>query len=69
MEAQCRLLEAEREIASLQARQVWLDSIVTERRGAQSILDDQGRMIAILGPRAEAWQRDREAFSSLTRLV
>ena len=62
MEAQCRLLEAEREIASLQARQVWLDSIVTERRGAQSILDDQGRMIAILGPRAEAWQRDREAL-------
>ena len=62
MEAQQRFAAAAREVASLTARQVWLDSIVADRREAQRILEEQGRILAMLQPREEAWQRDRESL-------
>ena len=60
--AQKRAVAAEREVASLHARQVWLDSILSERKEAQRIMDEQARIIAELQPRVEAWQRDRDSL-------
>lgn len=61
-EAQKLATKATREVASLRARQVWIDSILADRREAQRVMDEQARMIGDLQPRVEAWQRDRESL-------
>ncbi|MBA3960898.1 MAG: glycosyltransferase [Chthoniobacterales bacterium] len=62
MDAQHLATEAAREVASLTARQVWLDTILDERRETQRILKEQGETLANLQPRFEAWQRDRDSL-------
>ncbi len=60
IEAAARAAEAMRRSKILEARQVWLDSVLTDRWKAQQIMDHQERMIADLQPRFDALQADRE---------
>jgi GT2 family glycosyltransferase len=59
IEAQARLDEAVRAQAALEARQVWLDSLLADRWKVQEIMDHQARAIADLEQRFEALLADR----------
>jgi O-antigen biosynthesis protein len=48
IDALARVAEAERKTAALETRQVWLDSLLTDRRKVQEIMDYQARAIAHL---------------------
>jgi GT2 family glycosyltransferase len=59
IEAQARFDEAVRAQAALEARQVWLDSLLADRWKVQEIMDHQARVIADLQQRFEALLADR----------
>lgn len=59
IEAQARADEAVRAQAALEARQVWLDSLLADRWKAQEIMDHQARAIAELEQRFAALLADR----------
>lgn len=48
IDATARVTEAGKTVAALQTRQVWLDSLLTDRRKVQEIMDYQGRAVAHL---------------------
>jgi O-antigen biosynthesis protein len=48
IDAFARAQEAEKKIAAFETRQVWLDSLLTDRRKVQEIMDHQARAIARL---------------------
>jgi GT2 family glycosyltransferase/glycosyltransferase involved in cell wall biosynthesis len=48
IDALARVAEAEKRTAALETRQVWLDSLLTDRRKVQEIMDYQARAIAHL---------------------
>lgn len=48
IDAVARAAEAEKTVAAFQTRQVWLDSLLTDRRKVQEIMDHQARAIARL---------------------
>jgi GT2 family glycosyltransferase len=59
IEAQARADEAVRAQAALEARQVWLDSLLADRWKVQEIMDHQARAIADLEQRFAALLADR----------
>jgi GT2 family glycosyltransferase len=59
IEAQARADEAVRAQAALEARQVWLDSLLADRWKVQEIMDHQARAIAELEERFAALLADR----------
>jgi glycosyltransferase involved in cell wall biosynthesis/GT2 family glycosyltransferase len=48
IDAFARAAEAEKRVAAFETRQVWLDSLLTDRRKVQEIMDHQARAIARL---------------------
>ena len=60
IEATARATEAIRRSKVFEARQVWLDSVLSDRWKAQQVMDHQGRVIADLQARFDALQADRE---------
>jgi GT2 family glycosyltransferase/glycosyltransferase involved in cell wall biosynthesis len=62
MEAQKLATLAARENAALNARQVWLESILADRATAQRTLDEQAKLISEFERRLGALQRDREVL-------
>src|SRR5205807_6486616 len=60
IEAQARADEAVRAQAALEARQVWLDSLLADRWKVQEIMDHQARGIADLEQRFAALLADRK---------
>ena len=48
IDAFARMAEAEKTVAAFETRQVWLDSLLTDRRKVQEIMDYQARAIAHL---------------------
>jgi GT2 family glycosyltransferase len=54
-----RVAEAERARATLEIRQVWLDSLLADRAKVQQIMDHQAREIAELRPKFQDLLRDR----------
>jgi O-antigen biosynthesis protein len=60
IEAQARANEAVRAQAALEARQVWLDSLLADRWKVQEIMDHQARAIADLEERFAALLTDRK---------
>jgi glycosyltransferase involved in cell wall biosynthesis len=60
VEAQARADEAVRAQAELEARQVWLDSLLADRWKVQAIMDHQQRAIAELEQRFEPILEDRK---------
>ena len=48
IDAFSRAVEAEKAVAAFETRQVWLDSLLTDRRKVQEIMDHQARAIARL---------------------
>ncbi len=62
MEAQVRLEKADRAQIALEARQIWVDSIMADRWKVQEIMDHQTRTIASLEDRVKSFdilRRDR----------
>ena len=59
IEAQARRDEAIRAQAALEARQVWLDSLLADRWKVQEIMDHQARALADLNQRIEALLAER----------
>ena len=62
IDASARAMRAEKEKAAFQTRQVWLDSLLTDRRKVQEIMDHQARAIATheeLRAHFENLRRDR----------
>jgi GT2 family glycosyltransferase len=53
IDATARAKEAEKKSAAFETRQVWLDSLLTDRRKVQEIMDHQARAIASLEQRIE----------------
>lgn len=71
IDAFARATEAEKTTAAFQTRQVWLDSLLTDRRKVQEIMDHQARAIASLEKRIElllaAQEEQRGHFENLQR--
>jgi O-antigen biosynthesis protein len=71
IDAFARAAEAEKRVAAFKTRQVWLDSLLTDRRKVQEIMDHQARAIASLEQRVElllaAQEEQRMHFDNLQR--
>jgi GT2 family glycosyltransferase len=59
IDAQVRAARSSRENVSLQAQQIWLDSVMLDRWRAQEIMDHQARALTELEGKYETIQRDR----------
>jgi GT2 family glycosyltransferase/glycosyltransferase involved in cell wall biosynthesis len=59
IDAFARAAEAEKRVAAFETRQVWLDSLLTDRRKVQEIMDYQGLAIEEQRLRFENLRRDR----------
>src|SRR5437868_1818811 len=63
--------EAEKRVAAFETRQVWLDSLLTDRRKVQEIMDHQARAISSLEQRVQlllgAQEEQRGHFENLRR--
>ncbi len=64
MEATARATTAENAAAAFETRQVWLDSLLTDRRKVQVIMDHQAHEIAFL---EQALKEQRHHFDNLRR--
>jgi len=60
IDAQARFTRIQRENAALQSRQIWLDSVLGDRRKAQEIIDYQGRVISDWEDKFDSLHGDRE---------
>jgi glycosyltransferase involved in cell wall biosynthesis len=71
IDAFARAAEAEKTVAAFETRQVWLGSLLTDRRKVQEIMDHQARAIASLEQRVElllaAQEEQRNHFENLRR--
>jgi GT2 family glycosyltransferase len=71
IDAFARAAEAEKRVAAFKTRQVWLDSLLTDRRKVQEIMDHQARAIASLEQRIQlllaAQDEQRGHFENLRR--
>jgi len=71
IDAFARVAEAEKRVAAFETRQVWLDSLLTDRRKVQEIMDHQARAIASLEQRVQlllaAQEEQRGHFENLRR--
>ncbi len=71
IDAVARAAAAEKEKAAFETRQVWLDSLLADRRKVQEIMDHQARAIASLERRIElllaAQEEQRGHFENLRR--
>jgi O-antigen biosynthesis protein len=71
IDASARAAAAEKKTAAFETRQVWLDSLLTDRRKVQEIMDHQARAIASLEKRIElllaAQEEQRGHFENLRR--
>jgi GT2 family glycosyltransferase/glycosyltransferase involved in cell wall biosynthesis len=71
IDAFARAQEAEKKVAAFETRQVWLDSLLTDRRKVQEIMDHQARAIASLEQRIQlllaAQEEQRGHFENLRR--
>jgi GT2 family glycosyltransferase/glycosyltransferase involved in cell wall biosynthesis len=71
IDAVARAEKAEKEKAAFETRQVWLDSLLADRRKVQEIMDHQARAIASLEQRiallTEAQEEQRSHFENLRR--
>src|SRR5438067_800816 len=71
IDAFARAAEAEKTVAAFETRQVWLDSLLTDRRKVHEIMDHQARAIASLEQRVElllaAQEEQRGHFENLRR--
>lgn len=71
IDAVARAADAERKTAAFETRQVWLDSLLTDRRKVQEIMDHQARAIGSLERRVElllaAQEEQRGHFENLRR--
>jgi GT2 family glycosyltransferase/glycosyltransferase involved in cell wall biosynthesis len=59
IDAVARAADAEKEKAAFETRQVWLDSLLADRRKVQEIIDHQGRGIADLEEKVRSVLEDR----------
>jgi glycosyltransferase involved in cell wall biosynthesis len=57
IDAFARAAEAEKRAAAFETRQVWLDSLLTDRRKVQEIMDHQARVIASLEQRIAGFEQ------------
>jgi GT2 family glycosyltransferase/glycosyltransferase involved in cell wall biosynthesis len=64
IDAAARATTAEKKTAAFETRQIWLDSLLTDRRKVQEIMDHQARAIASLEQRLE---EQRGHFENLRR--
>ncbi|HEY2139716.1 MAG TPA: glycosyltransferase, partial [Chthoniobacterales bacterium] len=71
IDAFARAQEAEKEVAAFETRQVWLDSLLTDRRKVQEIMDHQARAITSLEQRIQfllaAQEEQHSHFENLRR--
>jgi GT2 family glycosyltransferase/glycosyltransferase involved in cell wall biosynthesis len=71
IDAFARAADAEKRVAAFETRQVWLDSLLTDRRKVQGIMDHQARAIASLEQRIQlllaAQEEQRGHFENLRR--
>jgi GT2 family glycosyltransferase/glycosyltransferase involved in cell wall biosynthesis len=71
IDAVARAAEAEKTTAAFETRQVWLDSLLTDRRKVQEIMDHQARAISSLEQRVQlllaAQEEQRMHFENLRR--
>ncbi len=71
IDAFARAAEAEKRVAAFETRQVWLDSLLTDRRKVQEIMDHQARAIASFEQRIQlllaAQEEQRGHFENLRR--
>ncbi|HEX4630511.1 MAG TPA: glycosyltransferase [Chthoniobacterales bacterium] len=71
IDAAARATIAEKRTAAFETRQIWLDSLLTDRRKVQEIMDHQARAIASLEQRIElhlkAEEEQRGHFENLRR--
>ncbi len=59
IDAFARAAEAEKNVAAFETRQVWLDSLLADRREVQAIIDHQGRAITELEDKFRTVMEDR----------
>ena len=64
IDASARAANADKETAAFATRQVWLDSLLTDRRKVQTIMDHQAHEIAFL---EQALKEQRHHFDNLRR--
>jgi O-antigen biosynthesis protein len=65
IDANARVAEAEREKAAFETRQVWVDSLLADRREVQQIMDHNARALADLQGKFDGLLEDREKAQRL----